>query len=123
MAGKGGARPGAGRKKGGVNKKSKEIAEQAIKEGITPLEVMLKTMRYYWSMAEKANEDKRYTEQLTHMKEASSHAKDAAPYLHAKLQTTTLGSDPDKPLRVKSDVKMSAADSYKELLKNDAPIT
>lgn len=60
-----------GRKKGSLNKRNQEIAEQAIKDGITPLEVMLKAMRM------KADEGD--------WTGAAAIAKDAAPYMHARL--------------------------------------
>jgi hypothetical protein len=37
-AGRGGKRPGSGRKKGSATKKTREIADRAAAEGITPLE-------------------------------------------------------------------------------------
>lgn len=68
---RGGKRSGAGRPKGAAARKTKEIADRASAEGITPLEVMLKAMRTH---AEKEDWDA-----------AASIAKDAAPYMHAKL--------------------------------------
>lgn len=43
MAGRGGKRPGAGRKKGSLGKKTVEA--KAAKDGVTPLEYLLKRMR------------------------------------------------------------------------------
>jgi hypothetical protein len=74
MSDRGGKREGAGRKKGSLGKKTREIAERAVQEGITPLEVMLETMRDAWAAGER---DK-----------AISAAKDAAPYVHPKLAPT-----------------------------------
>lgn len=71
----GGKRPGAGRKRGTANRKTREIAERAYKEGLTPLEVMLKTMRFLY-----ASED--YIG-------AAAIAKDAAPYVHPRLSAIT----------------------------------
>ena len=68
---RGGAREGAGRKPGAVTRKTREIAEKAHEEGITPLEVMLTAMRNAYDAGE--------------LKEAAMFAKDAAPYVHAKL--------------------------------------
>lgn len=45
--GRGGKRVGAGRKPSSKNVLSREIADRAAKEGITPLEVMLKAMRLH----------------------------------------------------------------------------
>lgn len=69
--GHGGKRSGAGRKPGSVTRKTRETAEKAHAEGITPLEVMLSAMR-------KAYEEDR-------LDAAFGYAKDAAPYMHAKL--------------------------------------
>ena len=43
--GRGGPRKGAGRKPGAATKKTRLIAEEAMAEGITPLEFMLNVMR------------------------------------------------------------------------------
>lgn len=68
---KGGARPGAGRKPGSANKKTRAIADKAAAEGITPLEVMLETMRNLYQAGD--------------FVAASGVAKDAAPYMHPRL--------------------------------------
>jgi hypothetical protein len=44
---RGGPGRGQGRKPGGSNRKSRELAEKAIGEGSTPLEVMIRNMRFY----------------------------------------------------------------------------
>lgn len=68
----GGARPGAGRKKGGGAKyKTRKIADRATAEGITPIEVQLFTMRWHFNA-------ERYDE-------AAKVAHDAAPYCHPRL--------------------------------------
>ena len=71
MNGHGGARPGTGRKKGSATQKTREVAVKAAAEGITPLEVMLKAMRAY--------------DQAGDTVAACAVAKDAAPYIHARL--------------------------------------
>lgn len=71
---RGGARPGAGRKVGSVTKKTREIAERASSEGLTPLEYMLSLLR-----DEGAPQNVRF-----------EAAKAAAPYLHAKLANVAL---------------------------------
>lgn len=68
MATKGGARPGAGRKKGIPNKASAAKAAAVAATGITPLDYMLDVMRN--------------GETETIRFEA---AKNAAPYVHPKL--------------------------------------
>jgi hypothetical protein len=66
---RGGARQGAGRKAGSLTKKTREIAENAAAEGITPLEYMLQLLR----------DDKNPREIRI------DAAKAAAPYIHARL--------------------------------------
>lgn len=67
----GGARPGAGRKKGSATTKTRAIADRAVADGITPLEVMLAAMRHHFSESR--------------LDAAAAIAKDAAPYMHPKL--------------------------------------
>jgi hypothetical protein len=84
----GGARNGAGRKKGGSNEKTKariERAERAIeKAGVTPLEIMLLAMQQDWAKAN--NETLEDGARAIHRQHALNAAKDAAPYVHPKLQ-------------------------------------
>lgn len=67
---RGGARPGSGRKKGGANKKTREVADAAAKAGVTPLEYLLSVMR------SGATDVLRF-----------EAAKAAAPYIHPRLST------------------------------------
>lgn len=77
---RGGARPNAGRKAGAATKKTKEIANRAAEEGITPLEYLLSVMR----------------NEVNEPKERVTAAIAAAPYVHAKLssvEATVTGKD------------------------------
>lgn len=67
----GGAREGSGRKQGSASSKTREVADKAASEGITPLEFMLKVMRD--EQAPKA--------------ERLDMAKAAAPYIHPRLSS------------------------------------
>lgn len=78
-AGRGGARKGAGRKPGSATKKTREVAEKAATEGVTPLEYMLAVMR-----ADAAHEDPKVQAVREAMKFEA--AKAAAPYIHPRLQ-------------------------------------
>jgi hypothetical protein len=80
--GRGGPRKGAGRKTGSATKRTREIADKAAAEGITPLEVMLKTMR---ALVTKAEQSDPKNPDVSMMVEASAVAKDAAPYIHPRL--------------------------------------
>lgn len=73
---RGGARKNAGRKKGTASVKTREVADRAASEGITPLEVMLHAMREAYD----AND----------LVVASRHAKDAAPYIHPRLANVSV---------------------------------
>jgi hypothetical protein len=42
---RGATREGAGKKPGSVNRKTREIAEKAVADGITPLEIMVQATR------------------------------------------------------------------------------
>lgn len=71
---RGGARSGAGRKKGSVTKATvyrQEMLAKAAAEGVSPLEVMMTAMREAW---EKNDRER-----------AVQIAEKAAPYMHAKL--------------------------------------
>lgn len=68
---RGGIRNGSGRKKGSLTKRTRDIAEKAMSNGLTPLEVMLRAMNEHVH-AERWDD-------------AADRAKDAAPYMHAKL--------------------------------------
>lgn len=68
-SGRGGARKGAGRKPGSVTQKTREIAERAAAEGITPLEYLLSVVR----------------DEGTDRRERMQAAMAAAPYVHPRL--------------------------------------
>lgn len=86
---RGGNRPGAGRKRNSPNKAS--IARQAkvAATGVTPLEVIIADMRFHHEAAQRerrkgAKADKgKIASELAAAREA---AKDAAPYVHPRLQ-------------------------------------
>lgn len=84
----GGARPGAGRKPGTLNKKTRDIAEAAIKSGVTPLEVMLEAMN-----AARAEGN---------LAAAAGFAKDAAPYMHPRLANVEANVKADIGIQVTS---------------------
>ena len=79
---RGGARPGAGRKPGSTTRKTREIAERAIQEGLTPLEYMLAVLR------DEGNE-------TTVRMDA---AKSAAPYIHPRLAAVEVTGEDGGPV-------------------------
>lgn len=76
--GRGGARKGAGRKAGSATKKTRDIADRAMADGITPLEFMLHVMR-----APSEHEDAKV--QVAREAMRFEAAKAAAPYMHPRL--------------------------------------
>jgi len=89
MSNRGGRRPGAGRPVGSKNQKTQEIARAAAESGITPIEVMLGTMRELWALG--TPDAKR---------EAVEIAKDAAPYIHPRLASIDQTIKEDRPFAV-----------------------
>ena len=66
---RGGKREGAGRPVGAVTQRSREVADLAAKEGLTPLEYMLDVLR----------------DESADTKDRMWAAEKAAPYIHPKL--------------------------------------
>jgi hypothetical protein len=90
---RGGKREGSGRKAGTVSeatKRRKEVAEKALSEGISPLDVMLTTMRTLWNQAVVNGE----VVNIGKAMQANMVAKDAAPFIHPKLANVQ-ASGPD----------------------------
>jgi hypothetical protein len=107
---RGGRRVGAGRKAGAVTTRTRAIADQAAKEGKTPLEVMLENMRHFAQVAADAeavlegltaaeitggaemSEQDQFNFLLAKVKQAAGLrelaqdcARDAAPFMHPRL--------------------------------------
>lgn len=77
---KGGRRPGAGRKPGSANRRTREIADRAAAIGITPLEFLLNVMR-----DEACPKDADLAQKIAFHTLRFEAAKAAAPYLHPRL--------------------------------------
>ena len=73
-----------GRPVGSTNRMNMEARLKASEGGLTPLEYLLSVMR---------------NEALDEAKRVDA-AKAAAPYIHARLNATTLSGDADKPLTI-----------------------
>ena len=72
-----GSRPGAGRKRGAITKRTRQVAEAALESGLTPLDYMLSILR-----DEGKPEGMRF-----------EAAKAAAPFVHAKLSSVDANVD------------------------------
>ena len=107
MSNRGGRRRGAGRPLGSKNRRTAEIARAAAVSGITPIEVMLGTMRELW--AQGTPEAKR---------EAAEIAKDAAPYIHPRLASIDQTIKEDRPFALLFET--CSPDGGREVRWNDA---
>ncbi|WP_011579570.1 MULTISPECIES: hypothetical protein [Chelativorans] len=84
---RGGKREGAGRPAGAVTKRTREIADKAATDGITPLEFMLQVLR---------NDG-------ADIKDRMWAAEKAAPYVHAKLSSIEHRGDLNVTTRTKEE--------------------
>ncbi len=121
---RGGKRDGSGRKKGALTVRTRKVAERALAEGKSPLEVMLDNMRHFQQVALDAeaviegmaaeelggrdmNPEEQFKSLLAQVKKAAglrqmAHecARDAAGYLHPKLQSIAHTGADGGPLQV-----------------------
>lgn len=85
---KGGARPGAGRKKGSPNKRTAILMDAVKQSGMTPLEYMLQIMR----------------DDVNEPRERLNAAVAAAPYVHAKLSSVEVSGADGGPVETSLQV-------------------
>lgn len=96
MSGQGGARKGAGRPKSISSAKTQELIIKATEQGISPTEVLLNDMRFYYELGQREFakiQGKEVDEENSSIflkaealkRIARECAKDVAPYIHAKL--------------------------------------
>ncbi len=90
---RGGKRTNAGRKPGTVSAapaRRKAVAEKALEAGLSPLDVMMTTMRALWAQA--VDETGKVVN-IGKAMQANIVAKDAAPFIHAKLSSVNATVD------------------------------
>ena len=102
---RGGFRPGAGRKKGAAEVRTRRIANELAREGLTPLEVMIATMRELWLHAQSAATP---AERLERQRAACGVAKEAAPYIHPRLAAVSTTVRRISSVRDLSDAELAA---------------
>ncbi len=102
----GGRRPGSGRKAGGRNRITREAVEKAKAGGAMPLDIILKQMRKYDAAADKLERSDNPDPKAILEAEALAleRAKEAAPYLHPKLQSITQKNEPIDLSKLPRDV-------------------
>ncbi len=91
---RGGRRNGSGRKPSAATKKTREVADAAAAKGVSPLQVILDAMEAHRAAGR--------------LDEAARFARDAAPYMHAKLAAVVVQGDRDNPITF---IKVKAADA------------
>lgn len=100
----GGRRSGAGRKKGAATQRTREIADQAASDGgALPLDVLIAVMRFHYGAAnaELARGKEADVQALVNSFDAAREAaKDAAPYIHPRLQAHEHKGPDDGPIRI-----------------------
>ena len=82
---RGGKRVGAGRPAGSATRRTREIADAAARDGLSPLEVMLRAMREH-ALADRWDQ-------------AAAVAKDAAPYCHPRLAAVEVSGEDGGPVQ------------------------
>lgn len=82
--GRGGPRKGAGRPPGSANRKTREIADRAVQEGVTPLEFLLGVMRA----------------EVNEPRDRMAAAIAAAPYIHPKLASVEMTGKDEGPIEM-----------------------
>jgi hypothetical protein len=90
-----------GRPKGALNKRTiaaRNIEITALREGLTPLDVMLHAM--YDAYDRSQNTRLRAGVRQLAMVEAAGFAKDAAPYIHPKLVSNRISNEDEQPFRI-----------------------
>lgn len=106
-----GAKPGerrGGRVKGIANKKTSEIANKAAQDGITPLEVMIAVMREAWEAKQEFFKQGEIEKALQAGAIAADKAKDAAPYMHPKLQPVNSEGNSEQTINVNASPEQVA---------------
>ncbi len=103
-SGRGGSRKGAGRKPGAATKRTREVADKAASEGITPLEYMLQVMRTEPSAELEARD------MLSAIVLRFEAAKAAAPYIHPKLSAVEVTGEGGGPVLNEIVIKVVDAD-------------
>ena len=81
----GGARPGAGRRRGQPNKATQARQKQAAEKGPLPFEVMTYGMHYYLKLHQVAEKKGDIQQAIQMLDKAGAFAIAAAPYVHPKL--------------------------------------
>jgi len=86
-----------------MNRRSFELREKAKKLGVDPIDVMINTMKELVEAAQKARLP--LAQRFDFLERACTIAKDAAPYIHPKLQSVELSGNDDHPVRIAGEAR------------------
>lgn len=100
-----------GRPKGSPGVAGRDRSRALAQAKVKPLDVMLETMAERWNAAQAAAGEDRTKLQ----NEACAVAEKVAPYLHARLQATTIKGDAEQPLSF--TVSLPASDALKAMIR------
>ena len=123
---------GGGRPKGSANKKTQELVALAHAQGITPIEVMTRNMRFWFENGEALTKrlhelavDVQDADMLKELfglilkmgqfrEKAEACAVDAAPYMHPRLAALTVRGDKENPLVHQIEMSMTPKEAAEE---------
>lgn len=97
---RGGARPGAGKRKGVPNKANAERLARCQASGETPFDALIEAMRYHLKRARDAVKVESHKEAADEYAHSSRNAKDAAPYVHARLAAVEHSGADGSPIKI-----------------------
>ena len=100
-----------GRPKGSPAVAGRERSRALAQAEVKPLDVLLQTMAERWNAAQAEKGEERAKLQA----EACAVAEKVAPYLHARLQATTIKGDADAPLSF--TVSLPASDALRAMIR------
>lgn len=103
--GRGGRRPGAGRPRGSAHVRTREVANRLAREGLTPLEVLVNTMKDLWGYALQATTD---TERIEWKMRACAIAEKAAVFVHPRLAAVAATMRTVTSVKDLSDAELAA---------------
>lgn len=113
--------------------RSQAIVARALRDGVTPIEVMLTNMRFWFENAndiadklkamvvdvqdvDSLRELFKMIQTMTAFREkAQGAAVDAAPYIHPRLATISVKGDPDNPVKIDHKHLIEAGKTLKEI--------
>jgi Family of unknown function (DUF5681) len=92
-----------GRPAGALAKRTQELRAKAKELGVDPIDVMIQTMQELVAEARKPRRS--LVKRFDFLERACAIAKDAAPYLHPKLQSVELTGNDDHPVRIAGEAR------------------